>query len=334
VGLLGARINTDQNSPQYLTQDLSGVYDNGDARAYPLSSYSYMVVPTAADGTFNNEKGRTLGAFAYYFLCEGQQQADSLGLLAAAHQPRAGRARRRPAHPGRRRAGDRHPQVQQPDLLGERRERARQERPAAACVRPEGRSAVHRRHRRRQGRDARQGRRRRRCGRCGRWHGGAAGGAAGAAAGPAGVAADGTPLPADGAADALALEGDPSLLDPSAVDGGLDPLVAAQGGVTGVPVSLEAREGWQMQNTLTLVALALLLALVVGPPLAWRRIAARTAATDASSTGTPGGCAVRRCPRCAAPPGWRWRPSSRPARWACSCPPRRPRLPSPSPAPR
>lgn len=79
VGLLQARINDDQSSPQYLTQVLDGVYDNADRRAYPLSSYSYMVVPTKAEGSFNTEKGRTLAAFAYYFLCEGQQQAPVLG---------------------------------------------------------------------------------------------------------------------------------------------------------------------------------------------------------------------------------------------------------------
>ena len=79
VGLLQARIVDDERSPQYLTQVLDGVYDNADRRAYPLSSYSYMVVPTKAEGSFNTEKGKTLAAFAYYFLCEGQQQAPVLG---------------------------------------------------------------------------------------------------------------------------------------------------------------------------------------------------------------------------------------------------------------
>jgi phosphate ABC transporter permease subunit PstA/phosphate ABC transporter phosphate-binding protein len=79
VGLLAAKINTTPSSPDYLTQILDGVYDNPDARAYPLSSYSYMVVPTDASGSFTEDKGKTLGAFAYYFLCEGQQKADSLG---------------------------------------------------------------------------------------------------------------------------------------------------------------------------------------------------------------------------------------------------------------
>jgi len=73
VGLLGAKINTD------LSQNLSGVYASKDKRAYPLSSYSYMVIPTEVSGAFNEDKGRTLGDFAYYFLCQGQQQADALG---------------------------------------------------------------------------------------------------------------------------------------------------------------------------------------------------------------------------------------------------------------
>ena len=79
VGLLQARIVNDERSTQHLTQILDGVYDNADRRAYPLSSYSYMVVPTKAEGNFNLEKGKTLAAFAYYFLCEGQQQAPVLG---------------------------------------------------------------------------------------------------------------------------------------------------------------------------------------------------------------------------------------------------------------
>jgi hypothetical protein len=79
VGLLGAKINSDESSPAYLTQILDGVYDNPDPRTYPLSSYSYMIIPTEVSGTFSEAKGRTLGDFAYYFLCEGQRQAPVLG---------------------------------------------------------------------------------------------------------------------------------------------------------------------------------------------------------------------------------------------------------------
>ena len=79
VGLLGAQINTTPGD-FYLTQILDGVYNNKDARTYPLSSYSYMIIPTSTSGTsFTNDKGKTLGAFANYFLCEGQQQAEVLG---------------------------------------------------------------------------------------------------------------------------------------------------------------------------------------------------------------------------------------------------------------
>ena len=79
VGLLGAKINTDKGSSSYLTQILTGVFNNKDARAYPLSSYSYLIVPTRIESNFTEEKGKTLGGFAYYFLCEGQQQAEVLG---------------------------------------------------------------------------------------------------------------------------------------------------------------------------------------------------------------------------------------------------------------
>ncbi|WP_448811391.1 phosphate ABC transporter substrate-binding protein PstS [Agromyces bauzanensis] len=79
VALLQAQINTDTGSADYLTQILDGVYNNADPRTYPLSSYSYMIVPTEVGGVFTEAKGATLGAFASYFLCEGQQQAGDLG---------------------------------------------------------------------------------------------------------------------------------------------------------------------------------------------------------------------------------------------------------------
>jgi phosphate ABC transporter phosphate-binding protein len=74
VALLKAKIN-----PSDLTSDLSQVYIDPDPRTYPLSSYSYMIIPKDTTHNFTTEKGRTLSEFAYYFLCEGQQQADPLG---------------------------------------------------------------------------------------------------------------------------------------------------------------------------------------------------------------------------------------------------------------
>jgi phosphate ABC transporter phosphate-binding protein len=85
VSLLAAKINNNRNDPNvYLTQDLSGVYTNADPRTYPLSSYSYLILPTAADDKTmaNTNKGLTLGDFGKYLLCEGQNQVDALGYSA------------------------------------------------------------------------------------------------------------------------------------------------------------------------------------------------------------------------------------------------------------
>lgn len=80
VSLLKARINQDKSDPAaYLTQQLEGVYSDTDPRSYQLSSYSYFILPTKIAGQFNEAKGRTLGAVAYYMMCQGQQQSASLG---------------------------------------------------------------------------------------------------------------------------------------------------------------------------------------------------------------------------------------------------------------
>jgi phosphate ABC transporter phosphate-binding protein len=83
VALLQAHINQDKSNPAtYLTQDLSGVYVDTDPRAYPLSSYSYMILPTDGNFDFNTNKGYTLGEFGKYLLCQGQAQVDALGYSA------------------------------------------------------------------------------------------------------------------------------------------------------------------------------------------------------------------------------------------------------------
>ena len=73
VALTQAKINPN------LTQNLASVYTNPDPRAYPMSSYSYMVVPTSTQAPFNTAKGKTLSTFVNYFLCSGQKKADKLG---------------------------------------------------------------------------------------------------------------------------------------------------------------------------------------------------------------------------------------------------------------
>jgi phosphate ABC transporter phosphate-binding protein len=79
VSLLKAQINMDTSSPLYLTQDLSQVYSDTDPRTYELSSYSYMILPTDLTSPMTNAKGNTLGAFGAYLLCQGQVPLDALG---------------------------------------------------------------------------------------------------------------------------------------------------------------------------------------------------------------------------------------------------------------
>jgi phosphate ABC transporter phosphate-binding protein len=80
VALTKARINMDQSSQLYLTQILDGVYTNPDPRAYPISSYSYMIIPTGSDDArMTTSKRQTLADFLYYSLCAGQTKAGPYG---------------------------------------------------------------------------------------------------------------------------------------------------------------------------------------------------------------------------------------------------------------
>ncbi|RKT16654.1 phosphate ABC transporter substrate-binding protein (PhoT family) [Streptomyces sp. 1114.5] len=89
VALTAARIrgvddSTPPDDPNYLQQNLDGVYTMNDPRAYPISSYSYLIVPRAGAAQpppprFNNDKGSALSRFLSYVLCEGQGKADDLG---------------------------------------------------------------------------------------------------------------------------------------------------------------------------------------------------------------------------------------------------------------
>lgn len=73
LALTGATLNSDG------TQVLSGVYNNSNADAYPVSSYSYMIVPTSTASPFSTAKGEALSKFIAYFVCAGQQKAEQLG---------------------------------------------------------------------------------------------------------------------------------------------------------------------------------------------------------------------------------------------------------------
>ncbi|GAA4624722.1 phosphate ABC transporter substrate-binding protein PstS [Actinoallomurus vinaceus] len=73
VALTQARINSD------LTQNLGGVYTYSDPRAYPLSSYSYFLLPVGSNSGISTGKGNTLSRFGGYFLCQGQSYVSNIG---------------------------------------------------------------------------------------------------------------------------------------------------------------------------------------------------------------------------------------------------------------
>jgi ABC-type phosphate transport system substrate-binding protein len=82
VALTEAQINEDSASKDFLQQDLDNVYTFTDPRSYPLSSYSYLIVPrqgTPIPAGFSDGDGKTLSTFIDYFLCAGQRYSAELG---------------------------------------------------------------------------------------------------------------------------------------------------------------------------------------------------------------------------------------------------------------
>jgi phosphate transport system substrate-binding protein len=64
----------------YLTQNLDDVYTFRDPRSYPISSYSYMIIPTSStDQRMTVAKRQTLADFLSYSLCTGQSKAGPYG---------------------------------------------------------------------------------------------------------------------------------------------------------------------------------------------------------------------------------------------------------------
>jgi ABC-type phosphate transport system substrate-binding protein len=89
IALTAAKIrgvddNTSPSDPNYLQQNLDGVYSMTDPRSYPISSYSYVIVPRDT-GTLPAlpraiaSHGAALSKYATYILCAGQAEADQLG---------------------------------------------------------------------------------------------------------------------------------------------------------------------------------------------------------------------------------------------------------------
>jgi ABC-type phosphate transport system substrate-binding protein len=89
IALTAAKIRgvddtTSPDDPNYLQQNLDGVYTMGDPRAYPISSYSYIIVPRDVGSLpplprASADHGAALSKYAAYILCAGQSEADHLG---------------------------------------------------------------------------------------------------------------------------------------------------------------------------------------------------------------------------------------------------------------
>lgn len=79
VALIAAKINTDPSSPDYLSQDLSNVYLYKDPRSYPMSMYSYEVVPDQTDLVTSTSKGASLAWVSTQAICRWQADMGPLG---------------------------------------------------------------------------------------------------------------------------------------------------------------------------------------------------------------------------------------------------------------
>jgi phosphate transport system substrate-binding protein len=83
VALTLAQINMDKSSANYLLQNLDNVYTNSDKRTYPLSSYSYMIMPTSPSdprlGDNAAPEAQTLADFIDWSICGGQREVGPAG---------------------------------------------------------------------------------------------------------------------------------------------------------------------------------------------------------------------------------------------------------------
>ncbi|WP_394554329.1 substrate-binding domain-containing protein [Agromyces sp. MMS24-JH15] len=73
IALLGAPADASGIQP------FAEVVGNPDPRAYPLSTYASMLVPTEAGPTFTTDAAATLAAFAGYAVCAGQRSVGEVG---------------------------------------------------------------------------------------------------------------------------------------------------------------------------------------------------------------------------------------------------------------
>jgi phosphate transport system substrate-binding protein len=79
VALIKAGINTNVADPNYLSQDLSQVYTYDDPRTYPMSMYSYEIIPKQTNNVTSTAKGSTLAWVSVNAVCEWQRDMGPLG---------------------------------------------------------------------------------------------------------------------------------------------------------------------------------------------------------------------------------------------------------------
>jgi phosphate transport system substrate-binding protein len=90
VALTKAVINYNTSSPNYLLETLNKVYTNPDPRTYPLSSYSYTIMPTSKTDELMKTSGspafpakaQALACFLDYSICKGQENIGPIGYSA------------------------------------------------------------------------------------------------------------------------------------------------------------------------------------------------------------------------------------------------------------
>jgi phosphate transport system substrate-binding protein len=80
VALTQALIDQNPQSSTYLLQDLHQVFVYSDPRTYPLSSYSYLIIPTGPnDPRMDAGKRQALLDYIQYSVCQGQNEVGAIG---------------------------------------------------------------------------------------------------------------------------------------------------------------------------------------------------------------------------------------------------------------
>ncbi|MFK3981617.1 phosphate ABC transporter substrate-binding protein PstS [Micromonospora sp. NPDC050397] len=252
-----------------LTQRLDGVYRNADKRSYPLSSYSYMIIPTEPEAGFTQDKGYTLAKFAYYFLCTGQQSADSLGYSPLPKNLVQAGFRQVERIPGAVREDIKLETCHNPTFAPDGTNLlARDAKDPPACDQRGPTQCAEGTGGARQATPTGNGGGNNNSGGTGNQNAGGTNNGGGnsngggtntqnnSTPGTAGPSTGGTPQFDPDTGEVIA-----------SGDGGGGQFVA------GVPVSLDDEGGWQLRHTMMVLAALILIALVVGPPLLFRRVA-------------------------------------------------------------